>query len=109
MPAPQKASFQSKPADADRWIHVVPFRGDMFVRNLKIPLLAGQHWRRTRKKQTLSIAQNDLIERIVKLESNFDLLDLAIAAVLNRSENVSDFLIQKVGCPAHLGIEKMNL
>ena len=57
--------FQYDCANANRGIHVVPLRRNMFVGNLKIPLLSRQHGLRARKKQALPVAQNDLIERIV--------------------------------------------
>src|ERR1700676_5547341 len=97
QPSARVFLVQNNPADADRWIHIVPLRGNVLVGNLKISLLSGQHRWRTGKKQALLIAQNDLIEGIVKFESDFDLLDFTIAAILDRSENIGDFLIQKIG------------
>jgi hypothetical protein len=81
----------------------------MFVGNLNVSLLAGHKGRSRREKQALLIAKNHLVKRIVKLNRDFDLVDFFIAAIFHRAENISNFLVQKIRCAAHLRFEKMDL
>ena len=81
----------------------------MLVRDLDVPLLARKKGWRCWKKQALPIAQNHLVERVVKLNRDFNLLNLAVAGVLDGEKHVRHFLIQEIRGPAHFGLEKMNL
>jgi len=110
FPQPVKpALLKRDTAHDDLGENIVPLRRNMFVGDLHIPLLAG-HKRRSRgKKQALLVAQDDLLERIVKFHGDFNLVNFAVAAVLNRAEYIGYFLVQEIGRAAHLGIEKMNL
>jgi hypothetical protein len=101
--------FEREACYADGGIDIVPLRGDVFVTDLKIPLLAWEHGRCIRQKQPLFISEHYLIEGIVKFEGNLDLLDLAIARVLDSAEYKRHFLIQEICGAAHLRLEKMNL
>lgn len=81
----------------------------MFVTDLKIPLLAREHRCRIGQKQSLFIAEDNLIEGIMKFEGDLNLLDLPIASVFDGAEYKRHFLIQEICSPAHLRFEKMNL
>src|SRR5882762_2028785 len=93
--------IESEPGDADRRIHVVPLRGDVLVPNLKIALLSRGEGRIVFCEQTLLVAQHHLVERIVKFERDFNLLDAPVATVLERPEHKCYFLVQKIGRAAH--------
>src|SRR5580698_1367068 len=71
-PLPQR-SLKRKAAHDDRGVDVVPLRGDVFVGDLHVPLLAGHEWLGGRKKQALLVAQNHLIEWVVEFNRDFDL------------------------------------
>jgi len=101
--------FERKPAHDDRRKHVIPLRGNVLVWDLNVSLLAGKKGWRCRKKQSLLIAQDHLAEGVMEFNRDFNLVNLTVAAVLNRAENVRHFLIEEICRPAHLGLEKMNL
>src|SRR5258705_13562407 len=101
--------IESEPGDADRRINVVPLSGDVLGPNLKIALLSRGERRIVFCEQTLLVAQHHLVERIVKFERDFNLLDAPVAAVLERPEHKCYFLIQKIGSAAHFRFQKMDL
>ena len=95
--------------NADRGIYIVPLRRDVFVANLKIALLSRGEWRVVLRKQALFIPQHYLVERIVKFERNFNLLDAAIAAIFHRAKYKRHFLVQKIGRAAQRHIFNFDL
>src|ERR1022692_1284530 len=68
-------------------VNIVPLGGNVFVGNLKISCLPRFHGRSSRQKKALPVAQNNLIEGVMKFEGDFNLLDLAVATVPDRSED----------------------
>ena len=88
--------FECDAGHDDRREYHVPLRGNVFIGDLDVPLLAGKKRRGRWKKQALLVAQDHLIEGVVKFKRDFNLVDLAVAAVFHRAKHVGDFLVQEM-------------
>ena len=61
-----------------------------------------------RADQDFLLAQNYLVEGIVKFECCFEAADVAHAVVLNCAGDVGEFLIQEIGGAGHLDVREVD-
>jgi hypothetical protein len=88
--------FQSQARYIYGWILLIPFRGNMFERNLKRAPLACRQRLSIRRDEDFGFAQDYLIQIIAEFHGHFHRADGLHAIVRNRSCYVGEFLLQKI-------------
>jgi hypothetical protein len=100
--------FQSQARYIYGWILLIPFRGNMFERNLKRAPLACRQRLSIRRDEDFGFAQDYLIQIIAEFHGHFHRADGLHAIVRNRSCYVGEFLLQKIRGARHLDVGEMD-